>query len=307
MAGKIIKENLEKETFKIFKKDCRALNFFAMGDYMEKYKLYHISDHIWNYFKTFGNSITEGKITRSDKETIVRSFRQGYVNKKRLLNKMDNYNKWIRNKYRNAKVKEKMISNDDGTTQEITEENWNTRLDLLANRAMDKYVRPDMLRLINFRFNWNDKNMIREGIMQEQFKSEHMPVKMNITENLILKPHRVYSQACSLDEFNFVFDHLRMGSTSSYNKNAILSLMSLYHARKLVEADKFRKAVAAMSQTGKSTHPSSDKMKLSGSKSQEKNEKYLGLPGETVSLGGKAAPSLNPTKSRFRLWIPHHV
>jgi hypothetical protein len=37
-AGKIIKDNLDKETFKIFKIECKELKFFAMGDYMEKYK-----------------------------------------------------------------------------------------------------------------------------------------------------------------------------------------------------------------------------------------------------------------------------
>jgi hypothetical protein len=204
-----------------------------MGDYMEKYKLYHISDEIWKYFRTFGRSITEGKVTWSDKKNMVRSFRQGYINKKRLLNKMENYTKWIRNKYRDFGIKEKMICEENGTEYEITEENWNLKYEQLANRAMDKYDRPDILRFINFRFNWNGKNIIREANKQKQFKSEHMPVKMTITSKL-QKPHRIYSQACSLDEFNFVFSHLRMGSTSSYNKKAIICLMSLYHARKLV-------------------------------------------------------------------------
>jgi hypothetical protein len=62
-AGKVIKNNFDKETFKVFKKDCKELKFFAMGDYMEQHKLYHISDEIWKYYKTFGRSITEGNVS----------------------------------------------------------------------------------------------------------------------------------------------------------------------------------------------------------------------------------------------------
>jgi hypothetical protein len=217
-AGKIIKENLDKQTFKIFKKDCALLNLSAMGDYMEKYKMYHISDHIWKYFRTFGRRIIEGKISWEDKKDKVRSLRQNYTNKKRLLNKMERYSKWIRNKYREAEVKEKMIYNEDGTMQEITEENWNERFNQLANQAMDPYSRLDILKFVNFRFDWNRKSKVRED--NKQFKSEHMPGKRNITSNF-LSPHRAYLQAYSLDEFNFVFSHLRMGSTSNYNSKAI--------------------------------------------------------------------------------------
>jgi hypothetical protein len=297
-AGKIIKKNLDKETFKIFKKDCRELNFSAMGDYMEKHKLYHLSDEIWKYYRTFGRAITEGKVTWTDKKNMIRSFRQGNINKKRLLNKMDKYVKWIKDKYRGVEVKGKMICKENGTEQEITEENWNLRLDQLANRAMDNYERPDILRFINFRFNWNEKSKIREVKKQKQIKSEHMPVKMTITSKL-QKPHRVYSQACSLDEFNFVFDHLRMGSTSNYNKKAIICLMSLYHARKLVEADKQQKAAAAVSNLKRTDNPESDERILSGRESLG-NDQYSKLSEEKIlSLGGKSAPNLIATKSTF--------
>jgi hypothetical protein len=148
---------------------------------------------------------------------------------------MENYSKWTRNKYRDATVKEKIICNEEGTLHEISEETWDDQFSNLANQAMVPYERPNILRFINFRFNWNGKSKVRED--DKQFKGEHMPVKRNITSNF-LNPDRAYLQAYSLDEFNFVFSHLRMGSTSNYNSKAIKCLMSMYYAKKLVEADK---------------------------------------------------------------------
>jgi hypothetical protein len=43
-AAKVIKGILDKDTFNNLKQDCAKLNFSAMGDYMEKYQLYHISE-----------------------------------------------------------------------------------------------------------------------------------------------------------------------------------------------------------------------------------------------------------------------
>jgi hypothetical protein len=56
VAAKVIKEILDKDIFKEFKQDCAKLNFSAMGDYMEKYKLYHIANIICQYFISFGSS-----------------------------------------------------------------------------------------------------------------------------------------------------------------------------------------------------------------------------------------------------------
>jgi hypothetical protein len=72
---------------------------------------------------------------------MVRSFRQNFTNKKRLLNKMEHYSRWIRNKYRDASVKEKMICEDKGTLHEITEEVWNDTFNKLARLAMVPYER----------------------------------------------------------------------------------------------------------------------------------------------------------------------
>jgi hypothetical protein len=166
------------------------------------------------------------------------------MNKKRLLNKMEKYSTWVRNKYKDAGVKDKMVCDDNGTEHEITEEKWNFRLDQLANRAMVPEERNDIVRFIDFRFNWNERSKVREAKVSH--KSEHMPVKTSITSSF-MKPHRVYLQACSLDEFNFVFNHLRMGSTSNYHKEAIKCLMMMYYAKQLVELNKCQEATAAVS------------------------------------------------------------
>jgi hypothetical protein len=60
-------------------------------------------------------------------------------------------------------------------------------------------------------------------------------------------PYGENFQACSLKEFNFVYSHLRMDSTSNYSPKAIKCLMSSYYARKLVEESKHIKAVTALS------------------------------------------------------------
>jgi hypothetical protein len=183
--------------------------------------------------------------------------------------------------------------------KEISEINPKLKVNQLANGRIDNYERSNIIMITNFRSDWNERSKIREAKKQTQFKSEHMPVKMTITSKL-QKPHRVYSQTCSLDEFNFVFDHLRMGSTSSYNKKAIICLMSLYHARKLVEADKHQKAVAAVSNLERTDNSKSDERILSGSESLG-NEQYSKLSEEKIlSLGGKSAPSLIVTKSMFQ-------
>jgi hypothetical protein len=39
-----------------------------------------------------------------------------------------------------------------------TEENWNFRLDQLANRAMVPEERNDIVRFIDFRFKWNERS-----------------------------------------------------------------------------------------------------------------------------------------------------
>jgi hypothetical protein len=81
----------------------------------------------------------------------------------RLLNKMENYSKWIRNKYRNASVKEKMIYVEKGTLQEVTEKKWNDEVNRLANLAMVPYERKNIMKFINFRFNWKGSNKVREA------------------------------------------------------------------------------------------------------------------------------------------------
>jgi hypothetical protein len=125
-----------------------------------------------------------------------------------------------------------------------------------------------------------------------------MPVKRNIT-SIFLNPHRANLQACSPDESNFVFSHLRRGSTSNYNPKAIRCLMSMYHAKRLIEADKHYKATAVMSCLKEIANLKSDEGSLSGSRSQEK-QKYLGLTENIVSLGGKSAPNLYSPKSMFQ-------
>jgi hypothetical protein len=86
------------------------------------------------------------------------------MNKKRLLNKMEKYPKWVRNKYKDVSVKDKMVCDDNGTLHEITAENWNLRLNQLANRAMVPEERNDIVRFIDFRFNWNEKSKVREVV-----------------------------------------------------------------------------------------------------------------------------------------------
>jgi hypothetical protein len=212
-----------------------------MGDYM--------SHTIWKYFDTFGSDKKE-KMSWDEKKTIIRVWRQNYINKKRLLNKMDKFAKWVRNKFRNATPKEIMMDNNNGALQELTEEKWNEHVSRLANLAMALWEREDLDKQVDFRFNWSGNNEIRED--EKKFKAQYMPVKRNIACNF-KDPHRANSQACSTDEFNFVASHLRMGNTYSYNNDAIKSLMFVDHARKLVEEAKHQKAAAVMSQIKRSS------------------------------------------------------
>jgi hypothetical protein len=115
---------------------------------------------------------------------------------------MDKYSKWVRNKYREAVVKEKMMYDENGTLQELTEKKWDEEVSRLANRAMVPNEQESVFKLVNYRFNWEGNNEVRED--DKKFKSEHMPVEKNITFNF-KDPHRANSQACSVDEFNFAF------------------------------------------------------------------------------------------------------
>jgi hypothetical protein len=67
---------------------------------------------------------------------------------------------------------------------------------------MVPYERKNIMKFINFRFNWTGNNKVRED--EKQFKKEHMPVEKKIWCNF-KNPHRANSQACSINEFNFVF------------------------------------------------------------------------------------------------------
>jgi hypothetical protein len=65
------------------------------GDYREKHNLYHITDTIWGYFETSGSK-RKKTMSWDEKKFIIREHRQNYINKKRLLNKMENYSKWVK-------------------------------------------------------------------------------------------------------------------------------------------------------------------------------------------------------------------
>jgi hypothetical protein len=176
----IIKSTLDEKTLDEFTGDYRKQYFYKMRYYMEKFHMYHISDTIWEYFNTF-NPRKKERVSWDEKNFIIQAFHQNNVNKKRLLKKMDNYSKWVRNQYRDAVVKEKMMYNENGTLQELTEENWKRKVDRLANSAMVPNKQEDLLKLVNFRFNWNGKTEARGA--NNQFKREHVPVKKIITSN----------------------------------------------------------------------------------------------------------------------------
>jgi hypothetical protein len=69
-AAKVIETILDEETFVRFTQGCKRLDFSIMGDYMEKYHVYHLSDQIWQYFNTFDSSKT-GKMNWDDKKFIM--------------------------------------------------------------------------------------------------------------------------------------------------------------------------------------------------------------------------------------------
>jgi hypothetical protein len=65
--------------------------------------------------------------------------------------------------------------------QELTEEEWNKHVSRLVNLGMVPYNRKDLEKLVNFRFNLNGNNEVRED--EKKFKIQYMPVKRNITCN----------------------------------------------------------------------------------------------------------------------------
>jgi hypothetical protein len=116
---------------------------------------------------------------------------------------MENYSKSVRSEYRDAVVRDEMEHIESGALQVLTEEKWNTEVRRVVNSSMVLYQQRDLIKRVKQRFNWNGTNEVRED--DEKFKSEHMPVRKNITcnfENHIVQIHK-HAQSMSSTLFFF--------------------------------------------------------------------------------------------------------
>jgi hypothetical protein len=73
---------------------------------------------------------------------------------------------------------------------ELTEKKWNDEVSRLANHSMLPTEQDNLLKLVNYRFNWKRNNEVRDS--NNQFKRERMPVEKNITCNLKTPPMQIH-------------------------------------------------------------------------------------------------------------------
>jgi hypothetical protein len=76
------------------------------------------------------------ELTLDDKEFLAKKYMQNNIKKKRLLDKIDKFLKWIRTKLRNLWLKEKNLYENDVKMTEATEEQWNERASRQINRVL---------------------------------------------------------------------------------------------------------------------------------------------------------------------------